>query len=149
MFNKNKPLGVSRRDFIALSSGAAASTILGAPSISLGQSDQKKKKSPRRAKRSSQPNILFVFSDQERYFNQLPNTFDLPGHNWLAERGTTFAAHNISSTMCTSSRSVLMTGLQTPNSGMFDNVDMAYTNDLSTQTPTLGHMLRLIVENGI
>lgn len=44
--------------------------------------------------------------------------------------------------MCTSSRSVLMTGLQTANNRMFENADLPWIKDLSTDIPTIGHMLR-------
>src|SRR5262249_39468944 len=45
-------------------------------------------------------------------------------------------------TMCTSSRAVLMTGLQTPDNRMFENVDFPWMGSLSPKVPTLGHMLR-------
>lgn len=44
--------------------------------------------------------------------------------------------------MCTSSRSVIFTGLTTVDNGMFENTDMRYVGNLSTKLPTLGHMLR-------
>lgn len=44
--------------------------------------------------------------------------------------------------MCTSSRSVMLTGLTTVDNGMFENCDMPYVKNLSTKIPTVGHMLR-------
>ena len=44
--------------------------------------------------------------------------------------------------MCTSSRSVMLTGLTTVDNGMFENCDMRYVGNLSTNIPTIGHMLR-------
>jgi arylsulfatase len=44
--------------------------------------------------------------------------------------------------MCTSSRSVLLTGLPTAVNRMFENTDMPYVKNLSTNIPTIGHMLR-------
>ncbi len=129
---------LSRRDFMALSSGVAASTLLGLPQKTFAATKPVKKSLPRTAK----PNILFVFTDQERYFSSLPNGFDLPGHDWLTQRGTKFTNHTISSCMCTSSRSVMMTGRQTIDNGMFENTDLPWMKDLSTQIPTVGHMLR-------
>ena len=87
-------------------------------------------------------NILFVFGDQERYFPQWPSGLSLPAHERLQRTGVTFEHHYTSSIMCTSSRSVLMTGLQTPDNGMFDNTDMPWVKNLSTKIPTIGHMLR-------
>jgi arylsulfatase len=44
--------------------------------------------------------------------------------------------------MCTSSRAVLLTGLQTADNRMFENTDMPYVKNLSTNILTIGHMLR-------
>jgi arylsulfatase len=44
--------------------------------------------------------------------------------------------------MCTSSRSIMMTGLQTVDNGMSENLDVPWVKDLSTKIPTIGHMLR-------
>jgi len=44
--------------------------------------------------------------------------------------------------MCTSSRSILLTGLQTPDTGMYDNTDFPWAGDMSTKISTIGHMLR-------
>lgn len=140
MKNRFRFPDLSRRDFMAFSSGVAASTLLGIPHKSFG-ANKPTKKVPS-GKRTSTPNILFVFTDQERYFSSYPQGFDLPGHNWLTQNGTKFTSHTISSCMCTSSRSVMMTGLQTIDNGMFENTDLPWIKDLSTQIPTLGHMLR-------
>jgi arylsulfatase len=37
---------------------------------------------------------------------------------------------------------VLLTGLTTPNNGMFENCDTPYVGSMSTKVPTIGHMLR-------
>lgn len=87
-------------------------------------------------------NILFVFTDQERRITDWPDGMSLPGRERLQRDGVTFTAHYCPATMCTSSRAVLMTGLQTPDSGMFENVDLPYVNSMSTEVPTIGHMLR-------
>lgn len=87
-------------------------------------------------------NILFIFTDQERYFRQLPPGLSLPGHDRLWRTGTTFTNHYVGAVMCSSSRAVMLTGLQTPDNGMFENVDMRWVPDLSTSIPTIGHMLR-------
>lgn len=135
----NKNNNLSRRDFLSFTTGVAA-TVLATKSI---PAFAKKKKQPRNnSKKNAQPNILFIFTDQERYFSQLPQAFSLPGHELLADWGTQFTSHYISSCMCTSSRSVMLTGLQTIDNGMFENVDMPYVKNLSFQTPTIGHMLR-------
>jgi arylsulfatase A-like enzyme len=87
-------------------------------------------------------NIVFVFTDQERYFRQLPAGYSLPGHERLRRTGVTFHNHYVPAVMCTSSRSVLVTGLQTIDNKMFENSDVPWITPLSTKIPTTGHMLR-------
>jgi arylsulfatase len=87
-------------------------------------------------------NIVFLFTDQERYFRRWPDGFTLPARERLARTGVTFHNHYAPATMCTPSRSVLMTGLQTADNRMFENVDCPWIKDLSTEIPTIGHMLR-------
>jgi arylsulfatase len=109
----------------------------------MGGSNQASQVVKRSSKRSgSHPNILFVFTDQERYFDKLPAGLKLPGHAMLQQRGITFHNHYCPAVMCTSSRAVLLTGLQTPDNGMFENVDMPYVKSLSPHVATVGHMLR-------
>lgn len=69
-------------------------------------------------------NILLITSDQERYFERYP--FPVPGRERLMRTGTTFACHYINSCVCTSSRSVMYTGLHMPQTRMFDNVGLPW-----------------------
>lgn len=69
-------------------------------------------------------NILLITSDQERYFQHYP--FPVPGRERLMKTGTTFARHYINSCVCTSSRSVMYTGLHMPQTRMFDNVGLPW-----------------------
>jgi arylsulfatase len=87
-------------------------------------------------------NILFVFTDQERYHARWPNGLALPGHERLERAGVTFTNHQCPATMCTSSRSVMLTGLQTADNGMYENLDVPWMQSLSFDHPTIGHMLR-------
>ncbi len=91
---------------------------------------------------ASQHNILFVFTDQERHFAQWPAGMSLPGRERLHNDGVSFTNHYCPAVMCTSSRSVILTGLQTPDNGMFENVDLPYVRSMSTDIPTVGDMLR-------
>lgn len=88
------------------------------------------------------PNLLFVFTDQERYAARWPAGLSLPGHERLARSGVTFHQHYCPAVMCTSSRAVLMTGLQTPDNRMFENTDVPWVTRLAPDIPTIGHMLR-------
>lgn len=87
-------------------------------------------------------NILFIFTDQQAYFKQWPTGFSLPGLERLQEAGVNFHKHYCPATQCTSSRSVLTTGLQTVDTGMYENLDLPWVTDLSPDIPTIGHMLR-------
>jgi arylsulfatase A-like enzyme len=121
----------SRRRLLAAGGAAAASPLAAAQGA------------PRpRGPSADRPNIVFVFSDQQRWFDRLPEGLRLPGQERLARAGTTFRNHYCPAVMCTSSRAVMMTGLQTPDNRMFENADMPYVKAMSTQLPTVGHMLR-------
>ncbi len=135
--------GESRRRFLRLAAGIAGAPLaatagrpgvaraqsVAAPNVSGGLSGQKL-------------NILFVFTDQERYQARWPQGVSLPGHDRLQRMGVTFTNHQCPATMCTSSRAVIMTGLQTPDNGMFENLDVPWMHDLPLNSPTIGHMLR-------
>lgn len=88
------------------------------------------------------PNILFVFTDQERYHARWPKGLSLPGHERMERTGVTFTNHQCPATMCTSSRSIMLTGLQTADNGMYENLDVPWMQSLSFKHPTIGHMLR-------
>jgi arylsulfatase A-like enzyme len=119
--------GITRRDFLAqVAAGIAAASL---PGSAL-------------AKSGPPFNIVFVFSDQERYFRRYPKGLELPGHEMLQRRGVTFHNHYCPAVMCTSSRAVLMTGLQTADNRMFENADAPWVKALSPTIPTIGHMLR-------
>lgn len=87
-------------------------------------------------------NILFVFTDQERSALPRPPGLTLPGHDRLRRTGVTFANHYTGAVMCSSSRSILMTGLQTADNRIIENLNASWVPDLSTDLPTIGHMLR-------
>lgn len=140
---------LSRRGLMVGAAGilGAAVTSGALPEQALAQAKQEAKKSapaPARTKRTGRPNILFVFSDQESYRAKWPSGVSLPGHDWLRKKGVTFHNHYCPATMCTSSRSVMMTGLTTVDNRMFENCDVRYVRSLSTKIPTIGHMLRKV-----
>jgi arylsulfatase A-like enzyme len=89
-------------------------------------------------------NILFILTDQERYFRpgELPADYRLPAHERLARRGTVFVNHHIASCVCTPSRSVLYTGRHIQHTKMFDNTNFPWISSMSTELPTVGDMLR-------
>ena len=134
---------VSRREFLArMTAGAAATPLLGSALAGCAQTMSPGRRVSASGKSEGGKNILFVFTDQERYFRQWPAGFALPARERLQQTGVTFHNHYCPATMCTPSRSVLMTGLQTPDTRMFENTDLPWIKDLSTEIPTIGHMLR-------
>lgn len=122
---------ISRRRFLAQTSGAVAgATMLATEPVGSA-----------RAARNAY-NILFIFTDQERYARPTPPGLSLPGHERLQHTGVTFANHYVGAVMCSSSRAILMTGLQTPDNGIFENLNVPWVPNMSTAIPTIGHMLR-------
>ncbi len=140
--NESRVRHMSRREFLAtMAVSAAAAPLLGS---ALASPASAQTISPGRTGGQPGHNILFIFTDQERYFRQWPSGFTLPGRKRLQQTGVTFHNHYCPATMCTPSRSVLMTGLQTPDTRMFENTDLPWIKDLSTDIPTVGHMLRKV-----
>jgi len=94
---------------------------------------------------TEQPNILMIVSDQEYAHQAMPEDFVLPSRDRLRARGVSFNHHHCTTTVCTPSRSVMYTGQHTPHTGMFDNTNFAWIDDMkadATTLPTIGHMLR-------
>ena len=90
-------------------------------------------------------NILMITTDQEYAHQALPDGATLPNHERLKARGVTFNNHHVTTTVCTPSRSVMWTGQHTPLTGMFDNTNFAWIDDMradSETLPTVGHLLR-------
>ncbi|SIR93211.1 arylsulfatase [Aquipseudomonas alcaligenes] len=139
---KNPLEGVSRRSFLGMAGVTLAASVLPAGASASTPAPATKKPTTPMGKRGSKPNVLFIFTDQERFSRTLHNDLGLTAHQRLMASGTTFTNHYCPAVMCTSSRAVLLTGLQTSDNGMFENVDMPYVKPLSTDTPTIGHMLR-------
>jgi arylsulfatase len=96
------------------------------------------------AQASGPYNILFILTDQERYFRggELPRGYELPAHERLRSRGVTFTNHRINSCVCTPSRSVLYTGQHIQHTKMFDNTNFPWITSMSNEIRTVGDMLR-------
>jgi arylsulfatase A-like enzyme len=133
------PATTSRRGLFRTAAAAASVALLSDASVQIAQAQGN---APAIARSPGPLNILFVFTDQERYQARWPTGLSLPGHERMARTGVSFTNHQCPATMCTSSRAVMMTGLQTPDNGMYENLDMPWMRDLPTRNPTIGHMLR-------
>jgi arylsulfatase len=86
-----------------------------------------------------------IVTDQEYAHQALPAGVTLPNRDRLRARGVTFNNHQVTTTVCTPSRSVMWTGQHTPFTRMFDNTNLAWIDDMRAdpeKLPTIGHMLR-------
>jgi arylsulfatase len=143
--HEDRPQDTSRREFLV-------STGLGAMTLGLGGAGAAASVTATAAPAASNVaggtggpyNILFILVDQERHFRsgELPAGYSLPAHERLRKQGTTFVNHRINSCVCTSSRSVVYTGQHIQHTRMFDNTNFPWIGSMSTEIPTLGHMLR-------
>ena len=88
-------------------------------------------------------NILFILTDQERYFDPatLPQGYSLPGRERIRREGVSFVNHQIASSVCSSSRSVIYTGQHIQHTGVFDNLGLPWSRELSPHIPTVGSYL--------
>ena len=136
----------TRRDFLRTAAASAVGVGLGAGGAaraSAGNAEPAAGAAPA-AGGGGPYNIVFILTDQERLFRpgELPQGFSLPAHERLARQGTTFRNHTINSCVCTPSRSVIYTGQHIQHTGMFDNTNFPWIQSMSTEIPTVGHLLR-------
>jgi arylsulfatase A-like enzyme len=134
-----------RRDALKTIGAAVAATL--APSVFGSGTASAAGRPPRPAAAGAARgpyNILFILTDQERYFRpgELPKDYRLPAHERLARYGIVFENHQINSCVCTPSRSVLYTGRHIQQTKMFDNTNFPWITSMSTDLPTIGDMLR-------
>jgi len=136
----------SRRDLFRIAGLGAVSWGLGAGLANSKAAAATAPAAPGAANaRASGPyNILFILTDQERFFRpgELPLGYSLPAHERLRKQGTTFVNHHINSCVCTPSRSVIYTGQHIQQTGMFDNTNFPWIKSLSPDIRTVGDMLR-------
>src|SRR5262252_583516 len=141
MKNKQAFCNVTRREVLKTLVGGAAATIFSNQVASAGEAP-----GPSKAGKSAAGpyNILFILTDQERYFRpgELPKDFHLPAHERLVKKGIVFENHRINSCVCTPSRSVLYTGQHIQHTRMFDNTNFPWMDSMSTDIDTIGDMLR-------
>lgn len=134
---------LTRRDFMKIAGYASLSAGVGL-NLAVPETARAQIKKPAKQSSNGQYNILMIVSDQEHYLrdNQLPIGYQLPGHERLAKNGVVFENHQIASCVCTPSRAVLYTGQHIQHTGMFDNTNFPWSNDLSTEIDTIGDLLR-------
>ncbi|MBL8224424.1 MAG: sulfatase-like hydrolase/transferase [Chromatiales bacterium] len=139
----SRPASLTRRELLHATGAMAMAAGLAAPAAQATTAP-----GPAASPASGSPtgpwNILFILTDQERFFRpgELPAGYSLPAHERLARRGVTFTNHTISSCVCTPSRSVIYTGRHIQQTGMFDNTNFPWISSLSPDMRTVGDMLR-------
>jgi len=140
-------LSISRREFLRLAGAGATAVGLGAldgAASAASTAPGAGQAAPVGARATGPYNILFILTDQERFFRpgELPAGFSLPAHERLTKQGTTFVNHRINSCVCTPSRSVVYTGQHIQHTKMFDNTNFPWISSMSTEIRTVGDMLR-------
>ena len=136
--------GISRREFLestglttlALGTGA----IGGMPTMATAAQGAAKAAG---AAAGEPYNILFILTDQERYFDPttLPGDYSLPGRERLQRESVSFTNHQIATSVCSSSRSVIYTGQHIQHTRVFDNLGLPWSRELSPDIPTVGTYL--------
>ena len=136
---------MSRRDFLRTAGVGAAALGLGGgiPGSTGAQAADPDSTSGKARRPTGGPyNILFILTDQERQFQSLPPGYRLPGRERLRGMGVSFENHQIASAVCTPSRSTILTGQHIQHTRVFDNMGFPWSASMSTEIPTIGHMLR-------
>lgn len=98
---------------------------------------------------AKQPNIILIITDQERNPQHWPAGWaeaNLPAHNRLRANGLSFSRHFCSATMCSPSRSTLLTGLHPAQHGVVSTLTEGGSYSpleptLSKDIQTMGKML--------
>ncbi|MGD8342042.1 MAG: sulfatase-like hydrolase/transferase [Desulfobacterales bacterium] len=136
---------LSRRDFLQTAGVAALAIGSGAmsltPQTAQAQQSSSAKFKPAGSLTPKRYNVLFTLTDQERYLPGLLGKGHWPGRDRLIKMGTTFENHQVCSMVCTPSRSVIFTGQHIQHTGMFDNTNFPWVDDMSFDIPTIGHMM--------
>jgi len=138
---------ISRREFLRVAGAGVAALGLGTldgSNTEASAASDAGRLSQGGARDTGPYNILFILTDQERFFRpgELPAGYRLPAHERLTKQGTTFVNHRINSCVCTPSRSVLYTGQHIQHTRMFDNTNFPWISSMSTEIRTVGDMLR-------
>jgi arylsulfatase A-like enzyme len=122
--------------------------VLGAPGIGLAANQARGREMPRvDVKPVSKPahNILFILTDQERSWDQLPADFierHCPNRAWLRNRALEIQHANTTSQLCSMARATIYTGVHAPHTGVWENTPLPYSEGLRRDVPTLGSVFQ-------
>lgn len=93
-------------------------------------------------RKSRQPNILFILTDQERHPSLLPSGLKLTHRERLYEKATRFSGMQNVSGLCSMARGNIYTGLHYQYNGVYENVPIPFAHGLYSHVPTIGTMLQ-------
>jgi arylsulfatase len=88
------------------------------------------------------PNILVLCMDQWQTHMRVPDGVRFPSMERLKERGVSFDRQYCTVPICTPSRATMWTGVHAIHTGLWDNTNFAWIDELSHDIPTIGHLLR-------
>lgn len=91
---------------------------------------------------NGRPNFLVLCMDQWDTHMQVPDAVQFPAMERLEAKGVSFDRQYCTVPICTPSRATMWTGVHARHTGLWDNTNFAWTDELSTEIPTIGHMLR-------
>jgi arylsulfatase len=89
-----------------------------------------------------QPNILILCMDQWQTHMELPDDVRFPATERLEAEGVSFDRQYCTVPICTPSRSTMWSGVHAVHTGLWDNTNFAWIEEMSGDVPTIGHMLR-------
>lgn len=90
----------------------------------------------------TRPNILVLCMDQWDTHMDVPDDVQFPAMERLEAQGVTFDRHYCTVPICTPSRANMWTGVHALHTGLHDNTNFAWIEELSSEVPTIGQMLR-------
>jgi arylsulfatase A-like enzyme len=91
---------------------------------------------------SKRPNFLILCMDQWDTHMELPDAVRFPAMERLQAQGVTFDRQYCTVPICTPSRASMWTGVHAKKTGLWDNTNFAWIDELSSEFPTIGQMLR-------
>jgi len=128
---------ISRRNMLI---GAGGLATLGAVGFAHGRANERPR--AKFAKRKTrQPNILLIVTDQERHHDYLPASLSFPHRQRIFTRATQMRMQGISG-LCSMARGNIYTGQHYQHNGVYENVPIPFAHDLYPSVPTLGTMMQ-------
>ena len=94
------------------------------------------------ARSTNRPNILVLCMDQWQTHMRVPDAVRYPATERLESQGVSFDHQYCTVPICTPSRATMWTGVHAIHTGLWDNTNFAWIDELSREIPTIGHMLR-------